>query len=65
MGRPKKLEWKQWIRNYGTKNLARELDCERATVNRWLNKGDLPKDDFKRQIVVLSKGGLTFNNFYV
>lgn len=65
MGKPKKLTWQQWIRNYGIKKLYQALDCERATVNRWLKKNDLPKDDFKRQIVVLSKGALTFNDFYV
>jgi len=65
MGRAKKITITQWIQNYGVKRLATELEVHRNTVKRWVTNGDLPADKYKKTIITLSQGRLTFNDFFV
>lgn len=48
-----------WVNEYGTMRLARDLGIDRSTISHWRN-GTLPKTEHMRKIVGLSKGRITY-----
>ena len=57
----KKTIFTAWVKTYGVRKLAKELDIHASTIRKW-RQGHCPKPVHMKRIRQLSKGRITYSH---
>ena len=58
------MDWKEWIKQYGTREIAEKCGVSYEAVRKWLKGITEPSKSNILKIVELSGGEVTFEDFF-
>lgn len=59
MKKRKKKSFRDWVRAYGIRRLARDLNLDQTTPSKWANGKTLPGGKNRAAVLALAKGEVT------